>query len=122
MEQIHEQVMKLAQAMAGEAAEDTLEALCHGAEALWEQRLKQGVTAADCGWAFVCAAALSAAAALSGGRGAAGVSSFTAGDVTVRSAGGADTAAAAAAMADQAERLMAPYVDRDDFAFCGVKG
>lgn len=124
METIHEMVLKLAEVMTGESAEENslLGALCTAAEEMWEKRLRAGLAPADCGSAFACAAALSAAAGLSAGRCCGDVASFTAGDVSVRSAEASEAAASAAVMYEQAERLMTPYAEQDDFAFRGVRG
>ena len=69
----------------------------------------------------LCAAAFTAAAGASSARdGGSGVTSFTAGDVSVRCREGGASSGAAELLA-QAERLMAPYVVSDDFAFRGVR-
>jgi len=52
------------------------------AESAWRARLREGVTVEDCGEALVCAAAFTAAADLAAGRG--GVTSFSAGDISVK--------------------------------------
>ena len=64
---------------AGEAEEALLELLCQAAEQQWEKRLRPGMTAEDCGKAFPCAVAFTAAADLAAARGGEGVSGFTAG-------------------------------------------
>ena len=46
---------------AGEAEEALLELLCQAAEQQWEKRLRPGMTAEDCGKAFPCAVAFTAA-------------------------------------------------------------
>ena len=58
------------------------------------------------------------AAGLRTGDGAEGVTAFTAGDVTIRREGGRETAA----LLEQAERLMAPYVVDGGFFVQGVRG
>ena len=66
-------------------------------------------------------AAFTAAAGASSARdGGGGVTSFTAGDVSVRCREGGACAGAAELLA-LAERLMGPYVGSDDFAFRGVR-
>lgn len=124
MGSVHEMVVKLAETVTGASAEENslLEPLCAASEEMWEKRLRKGLAPADCGSAFACAAAFSAAASLAAGNGGGGTASFTAGDVSVKSAAASDAAAFAAAMYEQAERLMAPYVEQDNFAFYGVKG
>ena len=52
----------------GEAEEALLELLCQAAEQQWEKRLRPGMTAEDCGKAFPCAVAFTAAADLAAAR------------------------------------------------------
>ena len=54
---------------AGEAEEALLELLCQAAEQQWEKRLRPGMTTEDCGKAFPCAVAFTAAADLAAARG-----------------------------------------------------
>ena len=56
---------------AGEAEEALLELLCQAAEQQWEKRLRPGMTTEDCGKAFPCAVAFTAAADLAASRRAA---------------------------------------------------
>lgn len=117
---MHERILSLAAVITGG---DTalLEPLCAAAETAWRARLRPGVAPSDCESALICAAAFSAAAGASSARdGGRGVSSFTAGDVSVRCREGGASSGAAELLA-QAERLMAPYVVSDDFAFRGVR-
>ena len=79
------------------------------------------MTAEDCGPAFVCAAAYTAAAGLTAGRGG-GVVSFTAGDLSVKGPGGGERLASAQALRQAAEELMAPYVLPGDICLKGVQG
>lgn len=119
-----ETILELARTVsgAGEAETALLEALCQAAEAEWTGRLREGMAAEDCGTAFPCAAAFTAAANLAAGRGGDAVASFKAGDVSVEGRGGADSAALAEALRNTAERLMAPYTQAADFAFRRVRG
>ena len=96
MSTLQETVLTLARAVsgAGEQDEVLLETLCRAAEAYWRGRLRQGVTAEDCGEAFPCAAAFTAAADLAAGQDG-GIESFTAGSVSVK--GGGESAARRAA-------------------------
>ena len=71
----------------------------------------------DCGSAFVIAAAWLALAGLETSRNEAGVSSFTAGDLTIRKEGGSSVEG----LREQAWTLMAPF-RRDTFCFQGVRG
>lgn len=113
--------MKLAREIsgAGEAEEALLELLCGAAEQAWTARLREGVAVEDCGGAFACAAAMTAAAALAAGRSGKAVSGFTAGEVSVRVR---DAGSCGEDLRQAAERLMAPYAAADDFAFQGVSG
>jgi hypothetical protein len=121
---MHETILNLAQTLSGAAETEVpiLELLCTAAEQEWTSRLRDGVNETACQSAYVCACAFSAVAALSTGRSEKdGVSSFTAGDVTVHAATGSQTGETAAALYAQAARLMEPYARFDDFAFRGVR-
>jgi hypothetical protein len=100
---------------AGEGRDDLLLPLVQMAEQTLTARLKPGITAEDCGAAFPLAVAMTAVAGLEGMEGE--VSSFTAGDVTVRRGGGH-----AAALTARAEGLLAPWLKETGFAFRGVMG
>ncbi|MEA4941379.1 hypothetical protein SDC9_175788 [bioreactor metagenome] len=116
---MQEEILMLAKTLSG-AGEDEAEALallCAASEKAWTQRLQDGMTAEKCREAFLCAAALNAAAGLIAGRG--GAVRFTAGDVSVTETEGGQTAGA---LREEAERLMAPYVTAADFCFRGVRG
>ena len=119
-----ETILTLAKVLsgAGEDEEPLLEALCQAAERQWERRLRPGVTAEDCGEAFPCAAAFTAAADLAAARSGGQVSGFTAGSVSVRIRGAAESCALAESLRRTAERLMAPFAVPDDFCFRGVRG
>jgi hypothetical protein len=116
---MQEKILTLAKALsgAGEDEAETLTLLCAASEQEWTMRLRDGVTAEKCQEAFLCAAALSAAAGLIAGRG--GAVQFTAGDVSVTEAENGQTAQT---LRDEAERLMAPYVTAANFCFRGVRG
>ena len=107
---------------AGEAEEALLELLCQAAEQQWEKWLRPGMTTEDCGKAFPCAVAFTAAADLAAARGGEGVSGFTAGSVSVRIRGAAESCALAESLRRTAERLMAPFAGPDDLCFRGVRG
>lgn len=119
-----ETILTLAKVLsgAGEDEEPLLEALCQAAERQWERRLRPGVTAEDCGEAFPCAVAFTAAADLAAARGGDGVSGFTAGSVSVRIRSAAESCALAESLRRTAERLMAPFAAPEDFCFRGVRG
>ena len=119
---MREKILALALAVsdAGEERQPLLEELCGAAETYWKSRLREGVTAEDCLESLCCAAAFTAAADLAAGQGG-GVSSFTAGAVSVKGLGGAESAARAAALRQTAERLMEPYAAANGFCFKGVR-
>ena len=101
----------------GEESEQ-LRTVCGAVTAQLESRLKDGYSPEDCRDAFIMAAAITAVnmytdmTDLSGG-----VSSYTAGNVTVmrqKKPGGG--------MRRNAEALLAPYLKDDGFIFRGVDG
>ena len=113
-----EEILILCKAMgAAEEQEDLLLPLIQAAGAALERRLKAGVTAEDCGDAFPLAVAMVAMDSLEQAMGGGQVTSFTAGEVSVRTGGGEHAARTA-----QAERLLAPWLGETGFAFRGVKG
>lgn len=120
---MRETIMALAAAIASpsEAEQPLLEALCAAAETELTGRLREGTAPADCANAFLCAAALLAAAGLLPCRAADGVEQFTVGEVSIRSGAG-DRCEAGALLRRQALALMAPYCSDDSFAFRGVRG
>ena len=124
MSALQETVLTLARELSGavEAEEALLELLCQAAEQRWNKRLRPGVTAEDCGEAFPCAVAFTAAADLAAARGGEGVSGFTAGSVSLRIRSAAESCALAESLRRTAERLMAPFAAPVDFCFRGVRG
>ena len=108
-----EQITALARAMGAEGTEELLTALCRAAEDSLRSRLRAGVAPADCGTAFPVACALLALAALDAGG---SVSSFTAGNVTIRRSGQAGQ------RQREAMALMGPYLTPSGFHFQGVPG
>lgn len=119
-----EEILMLARAVsgAGDAESTLLEPLCQAARQHWESRLCPGLTPEDCREAFVCAAAFTAAADLAAGRGGGAVSAFTAGEVSIKGRGAAESASLARGLRETAERLMAPYAGEENFCFRGVRG
>lgn len=93
-----------------------LKLLCQAAEAELRGQLREGIRPEDCEPAFLAAAAWVALAGLYAGR-SAGVSSFSAGDLTIHQEGGEG-----AALLAHAKRVMAPYRADGGFSFQGVKG
>lgn len=113
---MNETILTMARSLCGAEEDDALlEALCSAAETAWNARLRAGVTAGDCGEAFLCAAAMTAAADYEAGRG--DVESFTAGELSIKQRSGGGEA-----LRQAAERLMEPYVSVRGFAFRGVRG
>lgn len=115
---MQEKIVELALALGEveEAERETLKLLCQAAEEELRGQLREGVTPEKCEPAFVAAAAWTALAGLYAGR-SAGVSSFSAGDLTIHQEDGDG-----AVLLAQAERVMAPYRVDEGFAFQGVKG
>lgn len=123
MTAMEDRILALARAAAGGAAEETLLAsLCAAARRYWEGRLREGLAAEDCGEAFPCAAAFTAAADLLAGGNGGFVESFRAGEISVKGRGAEETAAQARSLRRTAERLMAAFAAPEDFAFQGVRG
>lgn len=120
---MHENILKLAAAISQAAAgeRELLEALCAAAEEELSGRLREERTPEQCGDAFLCAAAMLAAAGLMACRESGGVEQFTAGEVSLR-LGGSGAGEAAALLRRQAAALMAPHWRDDAFAFVGVRG
>ncbi len=107
---------------ADETEQGLLIALCSVARQRWERRLLPGLSPGDCGAAFPCAVAFSAAADLQEGRSDGCVSGFTAGEISVRTASSAQRNDRAEALRKTAERLMAPFAETEDLIFRGVRG
>ena len=115
-----EQIPVLAAAMAlpTDAEQPLLAALCAAAVDEITRKLRPGLAAEDCGDAFLCAAAMTAAAGLISCRNT--VEQFSAGDVSLRTGG--DGGQTAESMRKRAAEMMSPYWADDRFAFAGVKG
>lgn len=119
-----EHILSLASAIVQPSEEEKplLAALCAAAETELAGRLRPSLTPGDCGDAFPCAAALTAAAAMLPCRNGGDVEQFSAGDVSVRAGGLDGLCAAVMAMKKQAEEIIAPYAADERFAFRGVRG
>ena len=115
-----ERILELALALGGGEDRALLPPLCAAAERAWLARLREGVTAEDCGEALPCAAAFTAAADLAAGGD--GVASFSAGDISVRLEGGGERAGRAESLRQAAERLMEPFVRAEGLWARGVEG
>ncbi|WP_251445785.1 hypothetical protein [Vermiculatibacterium agrestimuris] len=113
-----ESIVKTAVLLSGREESEELTLLCgHAAEALAGQ-LRGGLTPEACGAAFVLAGAWLALAELeTAGEG--DVTSFTAGDVTIRKREGENRGEA---LRMQAMQVMKPYLRDEGFVFRGVRG
>ncbi|MCI8304008.1 MAG: hypothetical protein HFF52_05190 [Lawsonibacter sp.] len=112
------EIMALCRAMGARAdQEELLLPLVQAVRARLARRLRPGVAPEECGQAFPLAAAMTAMEQLSGLTSAAegGISSFTAGDLTIRR----ETEKSLSA---QAEGLLAPWLGDREFHFQGVEG
>ncbi|MDE6260228.1 MAG: hypothetical protein K2M42_05110 [Oscillospiraceae bacterium] len=114
-----EQVMELAQALGGAGQdEDVLRTLCANACQMLDRRLRNGLTPEDCEGAYPLAAAWLAMDWLRGGQGLEGITSLSAGDISVRRDGASD----GEKLSERAMELMAPFLRDDGFVFRGVRG
>ena len=98
--------------------ETVLRTLCGNACDMLDRRLKDGLTAEDCGEAYPLAAAWIALDWLRSGQGLDGVTYLSAGDMTVRRDGGGD----GESLSRRAMELMRPFLRDDGFVFRGVRG
>jgi len=113
------EILNLCRAMgATEDQEELLLPLIQAAQVRLERRLRAGVTPEDCGAAFPLAAAMTAMDSLSRCAGGDRVTSFTAGEVSIRT-GNSGTQDG---LSGQAERMLAPWLKEAGFAFQGVRG
>ncbi len=106
--------MATAQVFAGrvdDAQRSVLERLCASADSALADRLREGLTPADCYDSFVCAAAWLALSQFETTRDS-GVEAFTAGTFSVRRGG-----EAAKRLEVRAETLMRPYLRDGRFEF-----
>ena len=114
-----EQVLELLLEMGGAGQdEEVLRTLCLNACNMLDRRLKDGLTAEDCGRAYPLAAAWLALEWLRSGQGMDGVTYLSAGDMTVRREGSGDDGS----LSRRARELMSPFLRDDGFVFRGVKG
>lgn len=115
-----EQILALCRAM-GAGQEELLLPLALAVKEQLTGRLKEGASPEDCGTAFPLAAAMLVMDQLSGVTGEGGaVTSFTAGDLTIRKEAGGG--GAARTLSAQAEGLLAPWLKDAGFVFRGVEG
>lgn len=119
-----QEILALCRAMGAAAdQEELLLPLILAAKGRLTGRLKEGTAPEDCGTAFPLATAMvvmERLSAMTGGGSAGEVTSFTAGDLTVRreSGGGGPGKSLSA----QAEELLTPWLADDGFIFQGVEG
>ena len=114
-----EKLLNLLTALGADTSQESLlSPLCQAIQQELTLQLRPGVTLEDCESAFLLAAAWRVLAALQASDGGAGITSFTAGDVSIRQEGSQETAA----LLEQAERLMAPYTRDSGFSFQEVRG
>lgn len=119
---MNEEIMALCRAMG--ACEDQEELLLPLVQAVSEQlagRLRAGVGPEDCGPAFPLAAAMTAMDQLAGLTGENKLSSFTAGELTIRCEAG-DGGRKGDSLTQQADRLLSPWLGDAGFAFQEVQG
>lgn len=120
-----EEILALCGAMGASAdQEELLLPLVQAVEAQLAGRLKEGVKPEDCGTAFPLAAAMVVMDRLSGMTGGVGsgeVTSFTAGDLTIRKESG-NGGQSGKGLSAQAEGLLAPWLGDTGFVFQGVEG
>lgn len=118
-----EEILALCRAM-GAGQEELLLPLTLAVEKQLAGRLKEGVSPEDCGTAFPLAAAMlvmDRLSAATGGGGAGEITSFTAGDLTVRKETGR-SGGASKSLSAQAEGLLSPWLKDAGFVFQGVEG
>ena len=96
--------------------ETVLRTLCQNACNMLDRRLRDGLTAEDCGGTYPLAAAWIALDWLRGSQGMEGVTWLSAGDLTVRRDGNGET------LSRKAMEIMGPFLRDDGFVFRGVKG
>lgn len=121
---MNEEILTLAKCVTGAPKEDWayLETLCRAEGDALRARLIAPLEGRE--GAFACAAAWLAAADYFCSRAKAltGAASWSAGDVSVKEADGAERSAAAEALRSAARQLMEGCLRDDSFAFRGVRG
>ena len=106
---------------AGEDRKELLLPLAQAVERQLAGRLREGTVPEDCGTAFPLAAAMLVMDRLSGVTGGGGsITSFTAGDLTIRKQTG--NGGTGRTLSAQAEGLLAPWLKDAGFVFRGVEG
>ena len=114
--------VQLAMTLAGDEDQQKMQCLCDAAQAQLSARLREGVTAEDCGGAFPCAVAwlaLALRALEEGGR--EDCASFTAGDLSIHGKTAAEGERLSATLRREAYLLLQPWLKDENFAFRSVK-
>ncbi len=115
-----EQVLELVQALGGAGQEEELlRTLCATACRTLDRRLRDGLTAEDCDGAYPLAAAWLVMDWVRGSRGLEGITSLTAGDISVRREG---PEGSGGRLSQKALELMRPFLREEGFVFRGVSG
>lgn len=115
-----QEIIALCGAMGAAGQEELLFPLVQTVCSQLAGRLRGEITPEDCGPAFPLAAAMTVMDRLSGitGGGSAGeMTSFTAGDLTIKCQAGRGKS-----LSEQAEELLAPWLEITGFCFRGVEG
>lgn len=116
---MNEKVLEMASILGKTPADEALAALCAAAVEELSAQLRPGVAPADCGEAFVLAAAWTALGDRELGTGGGEVERFTAGEVTIQRA---DASRRREALRLQARQIIKPWLRDGGFAFRGVRG
>lgn len=112
--------MELVQALGGAGQEEELlRTLCATACRTLDRRLRDGLTAEDCDGAYPLAAAWLVMDWVRGSRGLEGITSLTAGDISVRREG---PEGSGGRLSQKALELMRPFLREEGFVFRGVSG
>lgn len=115
-----QEIVSLVQEMgSGDWDESLVRRMCQVAQTQLTIRLRPGVMPEDCGGVFPVAAAWMALGSLYACDGGAGMESFSAGDLTVRTGDGSQRSEN---LHREAMKLMAPWCRESGFAFQGVPG
>lgn len=111
------EIAELVKSLCRTDVEDSvLEMLCEAACERLDGLLRDGVTAQDCAHAYLPAAAWLVMHWLRQSRNWEGITSLSAGDMTIRRGSGGDT------LEQQAMELLGPWMKDRGFVFRGVKG
>ena len=114
-----EEIFHLVKALCMPGVEDSvLDTLCQAACERLDGLLADGVTAEDCETRYTLAAAWLVMDWLGDTRNWEGITSLSAGDMTVRREGGGKSGS----LERRAMAMMAPYLKDKDFVFQGVRG